>query len=70
MAKITLNDEAQEVTLPLSLTELIKANSATPEMVSAQLNGEFVAREQYDAIAIREGDEVDILYFMGGGQSS
>jgi sulfur carrier protein len=68
MGKIKLNDEEQEVTLPLSLTELIKANSATPDMVSVQLNGDFVTREKYDEISIKDGDEVDILYFMGGGQ--
>ncbi len=38
-----------------------------PEMVSVQLNGEFVNKEDYPSISIKEGDEIDFLYFMGGG---
>ena len=68
MAKITVNGEAQEVQLPLSLTELIKQNDVQqPEMVSVQVNDDFVDRTEWDGIAIKEGDNVDFLYFMGGG---
>ena len=68
MAKITVNGEAQEVQLPLSLTELIKQNDVQqPEMVSVQLNDDFVDRNEWDSLEIKEGDTVDFLYFMGGG---
>ena len=69
MAKITVNGEAQEVQLPLSLTELIKQNNVQqPEMVSVQVNDDFVDRTEWDGLQIKEGDTVDFLYFMGGGQ--
>ena len=68
MAKITVNGEAQEVQLPLSLTELIKQNDVhQPEMVSVQVNEDFVDRNEWDSIQMKEGDSVDFLYFMGGG---
>jgi sulfur carrier protein len=68
MAKITVNGEAQEVLLPLSLTELIKQNNVQqPEMVSVQVNDDFVDRNEWDSLQIKEGDSVDFLYFMGGG---
>ncbi|MCR4769965.1 MAG: sulfur carrier protein ThiS [Bacteroidaceae bacterium] len=68
MAKITVNGEAQEVQLPLSLTELIKQNNVEqPEMVSVQVNEEFADRTEWDGIQIKDGDSVDFLYFMGGG---
>ncbi len=42
MAKIIVNGEAQEVILPLTLTELIKQNDVQqPEMVSVQVNEDF-----------------------------
>ncbi|EFI70779.1 MULTISPECIES: sulfur carrier protein ThiS [Segatella] len=70
MAKIIVNDEVQEVTLPLNLSELIKLNRVfQPEMVTVQINEEFVEREDYDATQLKEGDKVDFLYFMGGGQA-
>ena len=68
MAKIIVNGEAQEVQLPLTLTELIKQNDVQqPEMVSVQVNEDFVDRSEWDNIQIKEGDTVDFLYFMGGG---
>ena len=68
MAKITVNGEAQEVKLPLSLTQLIKQNNVEqPEMVSVQVNDDFVDRTEWDDIQIKDGDNVDFLYFMGGG---
>lgn len=68
MAKIIVNGEAQEVELPLTLTELIKRNDVQqPDMVSVQVNEDFADREEWDNIQIKEGDSVDFLYFMGGG---
>ena len=68
MAKILVNGEAQEVQLPLSLTELIKLNKVLqPDMVSVQVNDDSVDRTEWDGLQIKEGDVVDFLYFMGGG---
>ena len=54
--------------LPLNLTELIKQNNVQqPEMVSVQVNDDFVDRTEWDGLQIKEGDVVDFLYFMGGG---
>ena len=68
MAKIYVNGDAQEVKLPLNVSELIKdLKVVTPEMVSVQVNEEFAEREDWESIQINEGDKVDFLYFMGGG---
>lgn len=68
MAKIIVNGETQEVQLPLNLTELIKQNDVSqPDMVSVQVNDDFVDRAEWDGLQIKEGDIVDSLYFMGGG---
>ena len=68
MAQIIVNDEKQEVTLPLSLSELIKINRVfQPEMVTVQVNEEFVEREDWDKTSLNDGDRVGLVYFMGGG---
>ncbi|MBE6322794.1 MAG: sulfur carrier protein ThiS [Bacteroidales bacterium] len=68
MANIYVNGEAQEVNLPLSLSELIRLNKVVqPDMVSVQLNEEFVDRNDWKNIQLKDGDNVDFLYFMGGG---
>ena len=68
MAKIYVNGDAQQVSLPLNVTALIKQLLIeSPEMVSVQVNEEFAEREDWDSIQLKEGDKVDFLYFMGGG---
>ena len=68
MAKIYVNGDAQEVTLPLNVSELIKQSDVQqPDMVSVQVNEEFAEREDWETILLKEGDKVDFLYFMGGG---
>lgn len=68
MSKISVNGKAQEVETPITITDLIKLNNvAQPDMVSIQLNGEFVNRDEFDSTQLADGDELDFLYFMGGG---
>ena len=68
MAKIYVNGDAQEVNLPLNVSELIKQSDVQqPDMVSVQVNEEFAEREDWETIQLKEGDRVDFLYFMGGG---
>ncbi len=70
MSKIQVNGKEQEVETPISIIDLIKKNDvAQPEMVSVQLDGEFVDRAHFSVVHVNEGDEVDFLYFMGGGGS-
>ena len=68
MAKLIVNGEDQEVQLPATVADLIKQNNvAQPDMVSVQVNEEFVDREEFATRQLNEGDAVDFLYFMGGG---
>jgi sulfur carrier protein len=71
MTKITVNGKAQDLEDQTTLAKLIALNKITqPDMVSIQLNEEFINREDYETIELKEGDEVDFLYFMGGGQAA
>jgi sulfur carrier protein len=69
MSKIKVNDEVREVELPLTLIELIRQHRILqPDMVSVSINGAFVPREDFDKTSISDNDEIDFLYFMGGGR--
>ncbi|MBQ7420642.1 MAG: sulfur carrier protein ThiS [Prevotella sp.] len=68
MAHIKVNGELQDVALPLNISQLIAQNDVEePEMVTVQLNEEFVDRDVWEKTELKEGDSVDFLYFMGGG---
>ena len=69
MATIKVNGESQVVELPLTVEELIKQNNVeNPESVSVQVDEEFLDRNDYARRQVKDGDEVDFLFFMGGGQ--
>jgi len=69
---IKLNGEQRVIAAnQISINELLAyENVSQPEMVSVQKNGEFVNRSDFESILVIDGDEVDFLYFMGGGQNS
>ena len=53
----------------LNVTELLVAlKVAQAEYVTVELNGEVLEREAFDATIVKDGDAVEFLYFMGGGQ--
>lgn len=67
---IKINGEKEELTQEsVSITELLTLKKVDmPEMVSVEYNGEILNRENFDSTAVKDGDEIEFLYFMGGGQ--
>lgn len=66
--KITVAGEAREVKDGLTVTELIEQeNVENPEYVSVSVNDEFVSSGDFGTHKLNEGDNVEFLYFMGGG---
>lgn len=66
--QITVAGTKKEVKDGLTLPELITLeNVETPEYVTVSLNEEFVASADIEKTVLKEGDNVEFLYFMGGG---
>lgn len=66
---LKLNGESQPVDrASLTVADLLALNNVEhPEAVSVQLNGKFVDSKLYASTALRDNDEIDFLYFLGGG---
>lgn len=68
--KITVAGEKKEVKDGLTIAELIELeNVENPLYVTVSVNEEFAVREEFETKALQDGDEVEFLYFMGGGCS-
>lgn len=66
---ISVNGEKLTLEKSLNIDELlIVAKAEQPEYVSVQLNGKFIERDKFATTFINDGDEIEFLYFMGGGQ--
>ena len=67
--KIHINGETVDFDNEMSVTALLTEHDVKmPEMVSVELNGEILSRSTFDTTIIKDGDKVEFLYFMGGGQ--
>jgi len=68
--KIKINGEEEVVEKEsVTISDLLALkNVKMPEMVSVEHNGEMLERDNFSNTAVSEGDEVEFLYFMGGGQ--
>ncbi|AND86061.1 sulfur carrier protein ThiS [Clostridium tyrobutyricum] len=65
---IKVNGEDKDIKDGVTITEILKIeNVEMPDMVSVQLNDEFVDRDKFSDTALKENDKIDFLYFMGGG---
>ena len=47
---------------------IIDENVETPEYVTVTINDEFVKSGTFEETTLKDGDVVEFLYFMGGGQ--
>lgn len=66
--KLTVNGEALEIEKSINLKELlVVAKADQPEYVTVQLNGEFVDHSGFETTFVKNGDQIEFLYFMGGG---
>lgn len=66
---ITLNGKIVFLDKKMMVDELLEVTKAqTPEYVTVQINNEFIDKADFDITPINEGDTVEYLYFMGGGQ--
>lgn len=66
--KIKVNGEEVEFEEELTVKELLEEEDVEmPDMVSVELNGEILDREEFGNQIIKDGDKVEFLYFMGGG---
>ena len=66
--KISLNGKEKEIQDGISITQLLKEESVKmPEMVSVEHNNEMLDRSQFESTIIKENDQIEFLYFMGGG---
>ena len=65
---ITVAGEKKEVKDSLTLPALIEQeNVEMPEYVTVSINDEFVPTEEKATKVLNDGDNVEFLYFMGGG---
>ncbi len=69
LLSLTVNGEARSAT-PGSLADLVRSLELDPARVAVERNGEIVARSTLGDIAVADGDVLEIVHFVGGGDDA
>lgn len=64
--QILVNGQSLEVADGLTVRQLIQQHSLSPDKVAIELNRRLLRGDKYDT-ALKAGDEVEIVTFVGGG---
>jgi len=65
--RVIINGETHNVLDGLTIAALINQLGLHRRRIAVELNREIVARNEYPARALADGDQVEIVHFVGGG---
>jgi thiamine biosynthesis protein ThiS len=64
---IQLNGEPYELPGPVTISQLLSRLDIDARRVAVELNLQVVKRAAFETSTITEGDEVEVVNFVGGG---
>jgi sulfur carrier protein len=65
--QIKLNGDPYEIPAPVSVTGLLAKLDIDPRRVAVEHNLVVIKKDAFDWTTVAEGDEVEIVNFVGGG---
>jgi thiazole synthase len=70
MPRITINAEARDFNAPLTVTELLQHLGRDPKRLAIEVNEVVVRRDEQFTRVLTDGDRVEIVTLVGGGEST
>ncbi len=68
--ELTINGEPRKLAEGLTVAQLLQTLSVQPEMVAVEVNLNVLKRAQHPTTLLKEGDQVEIVQFIGGGSKA
>jgi thiazole synthase len=67
--RLTINGEVRDLATAATVQQLLAALELDARKIAIELNREIVPRSAYDQTALNDGDKVEIVHFIGGGNA-
>src|SRR5262249_41353451 len=67
---VTINGETRNLSGAMSVRDLLASLGMDPAKIAVERNLEIVPRSAYDAVQVGEGDRLEIVHFIGGGNAA
>src|SRR5215470_517346 len=68
--EIRLNGEAQELPASLNIAQLLEHFDLPKDRVAVERNRSIVPRLHWESVAVGQGDELEVVHFVGGGDGN
>ena len=65
--KLSINGNEHQVKENISIQEILDYLGTTSKMIVVEVNREIIPKEKYSDFIAKEGDEIEIVSFFGGG---
>ncbi|OIO40606.1 MAG: thiamine biosynthesis protein ThiS [Candidatus Omnitrophica bacterium CG1_02_49_10] len=65
--KIEINGKGIEAEDSSTVSDILKVRNIREEVVTVELNGGIVERAGYPESRLKDGDKLELVYYMGGG---
>lgn len=62
-----VNGKDIELKRGMTLAEFLAAYNYRAELVAVECNGQIVPRAEFGTVVLKDGDELEIVSFVGGG---
>ena len=66
---VVINGENREITSPITVTVLLRDLGLDARKIALEHNLEIVPRSAYDKTLVSDGDRLEIVHFIGGGDA-
>jgi thiazole synthase len=67
--RLTINGEMRDMTGAATVAELLSSLELDARKIAIELNREIVPRSAYAATGLNDGDKIEIVHFIGGGNA-
>jgi len=64
---INCNGRQQPISDTTTLQDLLRELDLAPDNVVAEINTKIIDRDQYETLRLSDGDQVELIRFVGGG---
>jgi thiamine biosynthesis protein ThiS len=65
-----INGEQRDFSDGLTVAALVANLGMKPDRVAVELNMEIVPRAQWEATTLKDGDQLEVVHFVGGGSGA
>ncbi len=65
--KVRINGREEIIDGEMTILSLLNSRGINPSMVVVEHNYEIPDKEKWDSILIKDGDNIEIVKFIGGG---